>query len=83
MKFSGKMWLVIIFRVTKNQGFLFSLEEKFFEKLHGGKIAPPPPSNRFRIKLFLMFLRTAFVHELRIDSNHNFWSVNGAIALSS
>ena len=26
MKFSGKMWLVIVLKVTKKQGFTFSLE---------------------------------------------------------
>ena len=36
MKFSGKMWLMIILKVTKNQGFIVSLEDTFFEKPHGG-----------------------------------------------
>ena len=31
MKFSGKMSLKIILRVTKNQGFTLSLEDAFFE----------------------------------------------------
>ena len=33
MKFSGKMCLKIIVKVTKDQGFTFSLEDTFFEKL--------------------------------------------------
>ena len=32
MKFSRKMWLLIILKVTKKQGFTLSLEDKFFEK---------------------------------------------------
>ena len=47
MKFSGKMCLIIILQVTKNQGLTLSLEDKYFEKLQGG--GPPPPS-RFRVK---------------------------------
>ena len=43
MKFSGKMCLKIILKVTKNQGFTLSLEDTFFEKPQGGQIAPPPP----------------------------------------
>ena len=34
-KFSGKMWLMAILKVTKNQGFTFSLEDTFLEKLQG------------------------------------------------
>ena len=32
MKFSGKMYLKIILKVTKNQGFTLSLENIFFKK---------------------------------------------------
>ena len=35
MKFSGKMGLMIILKVTKNQGLALSLEDTFFEKLQG------------------------------------------------
>ena len=42
MKFSGKMWLIIILKVTKNQGFTLitlSLEDAFFEKpQRGGRV---------------------------------------------
>ena len=31
MKFSGKMWLMIMLKVTKNQGFTLSLEDTFLE----------------------------------------------------
>ena len=42
MKFSGKMWLMIILKVTKNQGFTLPLEDIFFEKPQGGgKLNPP------------------------------------------
>ena len=52
MKFSGKMCLKIVLKVTKNQGFTLSLEDAFFEKPLGGKIDPssPPP-----VDLGLMF----------------------------
>ena len=39
MKFSGKMWVVILLKVTKNQGFTFSVEDTFWEKPQRG---PPP-----------------------------------------
>ena len=32
IQFSGKMWLMIIIKVTKNQGFTIFLEVTFFEK---------------------------------------------------
>ena len=47
MKFSGKMYLKIILKLTKNQGFTLSLEDKFFEKPQGGSNWPP---SRFRVK---------------------------------
>ena len=54
MKFSGKMWLMIILKVTKNHGFTLSLEDKFFEKPQGVKMTPPssPYSQLLCIKLF-------------------------------
>ena len=33
MKFSVKLWLKIILKVKKKQGFTFRLENKFLEKL--------------------------------------------------
>ena len=37
MKFSGKMWLMIILKVTKNQGFTLSLQQNhIFGKTTGG-----------------------------------------------
>ena len=32
IKFSGKVWLIIILKLTKKQGFTFHLEDTFFEK---------------------------------------------------
>ena len=44
MEFSGKMWLMIILKVTKNQNFTVSLEDTFLEKLWGeSQIHPPSP----------------------------------------
>lgn len=48
MKFSGKMWLMIILNVTKKQGFALSLENIFLDKLS--------PPTLFRVKLTYMFL---------------------------
>ena len=50
--------LKIILKVTKNQGFSLSVEDKFFEKPQGGiKLTAPPPS-RFRVKILSSLLRT-------------------------
>ena len=43
MKFSGKMCIKIMLKVTKNQGFIFSLEDTFFEKPRGGGRQIDPP----------------------------------------
>ena len=32
MKFLGKMWLMVILKVTKIQGFTYPLEDTFLEK---------------------------------------------------
>ena len=53
MKFSGKMCLKIILKVTKNQGFALSLEDTFFVKPQWGvKLTSPTPTTprRFRVK---------------------------------
>ena len=36
IKFSEKMWLMIILKVTKKQAFTRSLEDTFFKKPQGG-----------------------------------------------
>ena len=43
MKCSGKMWLMIILKVTKNQGFTLSVEDTVLKKPQGVKLTPPPP----------------------------------------
>ena len=48
MKFSGKMCLIIILKVTKNQGFILYLEDTFFEKPQVESIWSPPSC--FRVK---------------------------------
>ena len=37
MKFSGKMWLMIVLKVTKKYGFTLSLENTVLEKSQGEK----------------------------------------------
>ena len=45
MKFSRKVCLMIILKVTKNEGFTFLLEDTFFEKPQGGvRQNDPPPA---------------------------------------
>ena len=41
LKFSEKMYLMIILKVTKKQGFPLYLEDTFFKKPQGGQIDPP------------------------------------------
>ena len=41
IKFSGKMWLMIMLRVTKNQGFTLSLED-IQKTTEGVKFTPTP-----------------------------------------
>ena len=36
MKFSEKMWLMIILKVTKKQGLTLSIEDTLLEKPQGG-----------------------------------------------
>ena len=54
-KISGKMWPMIILKVTKNQGFTLPLEDKFFGKPQwgggrGGMAKLTPPPSGFRLK---------------------------------
>ena len=50
MKISGKMCLMLILKVTKNQGSTLTLEDTIFVKPQGGSNWPPPPPSRFRVK---------------------------------
>ena len=57
-KFSGKMWLKFMLKVTKIQDFTLSWEDTFLEKLQGGRdqIDPPSPPSFFRVKKTLHHL---------------------------
>ena len=44
IQFSGKMCRMIILKVTKNQGFTLSLEDKFFEKPQGQRAVKLTPA---------------------------------------
>ena len=55
MKFSGKIYLKIILKVTKNQGFSIYLEDKLFEKPRGEGGVKLTPS-RFRVKALSHFI---------------------------
>ena len=50
MKFSAKIWLIIILQVTKNQGFTLSLEDTFIEKPQRRSNWITRPSSRLRVK---------------------------------
>ena len=55
MKFSGKMRIMIILKVTKNQGFPLCLKDKSFEKPQGRAQIDPPADLEFR-KMGFFFL---------------------------
>ena len=38
IKSSGKMWFMVILKVTKKQGFILSLQDIFLEKPQGGQL---------------------------------------------
>ena len=48
IKFSGKMWLMIILKVRKNHSVTLPLENTFFEKPQRRSIWPP---SRFRVNI--------------------------------
>ena len=48
MKISGKMWLLIISKVSKKQGFTLSLEDTFLE-IHRGVVELTPPLSLIKI----------------------------------
>ena len=55
MKFSDKMWLMIMLKVTKKQDFTLSSEDTFLEKPQGGQRVqidplPHPALSLFRLK---------------------------------
>lgn len=52
MKIPGKMWLIIIVKVTKDQGFTLSLEGIFLEKPMGSNLPPDHPPPPFPPKSF-------------------------------
>ena len=61
MKFSGKMCLMIILKIIKNQAFTHSLEN-FSENHRGDQIERSPlPSSRFRVKGYYKELVTAYI----------------------
>ena len=54
MEFSGKICLLILLKVTKNQGFTFSVQHTFFEKPRGqGQIDSQPFQGKVRYILIL------------------------------
>ena len=80
IKFSGKMWLMIILKVTKNQGFILSLENIFLETLQGeDQIDPPPPpavlglTNSVPAKFQPMFFDPLVIHWWRNYSPQIGW----------
>ena len=48
IKFSGKMWLMVMLRVTKNQSFTLSLDDTFLEKPQWGQT---DSCSRLRVKI--------------------------------
>ena len=70
MKFSGKMWLMIILKFTKNQGLTLSLEDTLSDKPQGGQIDPPSRlrdsgikfSDRILYIATLVLINTVFIN---------------------
>ena len=72
IKFSGKMWLILILKVTKKQGFTLSLEDTLLEKPQAGGSNWPP--SLFKIKLLTIWLlRISSVRKLELLLNE--WKV--------
>ena len=69
MKFSGKVCLKIIFKITKNQGFTFTLEDTFSKNHRKVSNWPnPPPSPSFTPAVlglnghYIFFKRKFFIY---------------------
>ena len=75
MKFSGKMCLMTILKVTKNQGFTLYLEDTFFGKPQGEEKLTPP--SRFRVNNYNVDILTP----LQIIS-HKLKNINNLIILT-
>ena len=57
---------MIIAKVTKNQGFTISVEDRFFEKPEEGEgVQIDPPPSRFRVNLFKIEFFSDFWHNGR------------------
>ena len=59
IKFSGNMWLMIVLKVTKKQGFTLTLEDTFFGKPQGGGQIDHPLAilalNKANTNFFMLF----------------------------
>ena len=80
MKFSRKMWLMIILKVTKNQGFTLYLEDSFLENQNGGVMgsnrsstppATPCPTAFLGLILIIIFIKAILM--LLFWSDSDFW----------
>ena len=72
MKFSGKMCLKIILKVTKNQGFILYLEDTFLENPHGGGGGGGGPGGGEEGKMKLSSLSRFSVNEKNFNIFCNF-----------
>ena len=57
MKLWDNMWLMIILKVSKNQGFTLSLKTNFGKTTGGGQIDPPSLSRIKQIWVILKILK--------------------------
>ena len=77
IKFSGKMWLMIILKVGKNHGFTLSLEDTFLEKPQEGSNWGLKAFNDFRNKqqkqgkVYECFLICKSVYIVKVYSMHS------------
>ena len=80
MKFSGKMCLLMILKVTKNHGFTFSLEDTFFEKPQGGRgVQIESPLSRFRVNQ--VRFKTSMLGASLCDYSNTYILVKGTITV--
>ena len=67
MRFSGKMWLMIILKTTKKKkkSFTFSLKGTFFGKPQGRSNWPPVILELMFVRLTLVFMWNSAIQEKR------------------
>ena len=75
IKFSGKIWPIIILKVTKNQGFTLSLEDTFFERpQEENQIDCPPPAIPIAVLELILLPHCNKISRPYLFSVLNYWT---------